>query len=56
MTDQQRIENLKDRWIEIEKHESGVWIVIDTRYNTSQPCFESLEEALKYGERTVGLI
>ena len=55
MTIRQRVARLKDNWIDIEKHETGVWIVIDTRYSVSQPTFEFLKDAIEYGERQVGL-
>ena len=51
----QRIQHLNDNYIEIEEHESDVWIVKDTRYDTSEPTFNTLEDAIRYGERQVGI-
>jgi len=49
-----RLQRLSDNWIEIEKHDSGSFIVIDTLYpNASQPGFKTYKEAVEYGESLI---
>ena len=57
MTNKQRraVAWLRENWIKIEKHESGGWIVIDTRYDTSENCFETLGDAIEHGKRQLGI-
>ena len=50
-----RIAYLKDNWIEIEKDKSDVYIVTDTRYDISNPGFEKLDDAIRHGERQLGM-
>lgn len=49
-----RREYLSDNWIDI-KEVDGRYMVTDTRYNIDQPIFDTLEEAVDYGEKQIGV-
>ena len=54
ITTVQRRKYLSENWITIRKVQ-GRYMVIDERYDTNQPVFDNLLEAIKHGERQIGI-